>query len=327
MSGKPHESSVNIIIRTLNEEDWIRSCLTRLLQQDYQNKIITVIDSGSNDATKRIVEEFDQVNLIDFKGEYFPGKAINLGISHLSTDYAMIISAHCLPVNNSLISNYVEFFEANPEVCGVYGKQLPLESTHPDDARDLLITFGSETKIQEKDYMFHNANSMIKLSAWSKIPMREDVKHIEDRLWAKDVINKGYKIAYLPEAAVFHEHGIHQHGRNKSFRAKGVHKILEEIEGHNYDYSYEKIHGRNPNCPIIFLVHPSLNKDSDLIDRVKETIGKLSSETIYILSNNNEILELCENEIFFIDRKKENIGDEIPLRELMKILLKKAKES
>jgi len=317
------DSSVNIIVRTLNEEDWIRSCLTRILQQDYENKTITVVDSGSTDATRKIVEEFEQVDLIDIEGKYFPGKAINLGIANAPTDYAMILSAHCLPVKDDLISTYVNFLDSNSAICGVYGRQLPLESTHPDDARDLYMTFGTELKVQEKDYMFHNANSMIRVSAWNKIPMKEDAEHIEDRLWAKDAIEMGYKIAYLPEASVFHEHGIHQHGRNKSFRAKGVLKIIEEMEDEKIDYNFEEIHGRKPNSPIVFLVHPSLNNDSSIARRVEEAIAILPAETIYILSNNKDISGLCKNNVFFIKRTQELIEDDISLRELMRVLLNK----
>ena len=53
-----------------------------------------------------------------------------------------------------------------------------------------------------------------------KIPFDENVEHIEDRIWAHKVINKGYKLIYEPEAAVFHWHGI-----NQNMDEKGVLKL------------------------------------------------------------------------------------------------------
>ena len=45
---------------------------------------------------------------------------------------------------------------------------------------------------------------------WRKIPFDEKTKHIEDRIWGNEVINKGYKIIYEPDAPVYHWHGINQ---------------------------------------------------------------------------------------------------------------------
>ena len=39
-----YEPLVNIVVRTFNEEDWIRSCLTRIFAQNYRNKVVTVVD-------------------------------------------------------------------------------------------------------------------------------------------------------------------------------------------------------------------------------------------------------------------------------------------
>ena len=49
---------VNVVIRTLNEEDWIKFSLIKLLEQNYNNYVITVIDSGSSDATLDVIKIF-----------------------------------------------------------------------------------------------------------------------------------------------------------------------------------------------------------------------------------------------------------------------------
>ena len=40
----------------------------------------------------------------------------------------------------------------------------------PSDKRDLLLVFGLDRKIQEKDSFFHNANSIIKEVSGKSIP-------------------------------------------------------------------------------------------------------------------------------------------------------------
>ena len=72
----------------------------------------------------------------------------------------------------SLLSRMVKSIRQK-NIAGVYGRQLPLHSTSSDDARDLLVTFGNEDKIQKKDPFFHNANSIIKKDIWNKINFDE----------------------------------------------------------------------------------------------------------------------------------------------------------
>ena len=82
----------------------------------------------------------------------------------------------------------------------------------PEDKRDLLLVFGLDKKIQIKDNFFHNANSIIRKDLWKKIPFDSKTTNIEDRIWGKKVLAKGFKIVYEPEASVLHFHGIHQTG-------------------------------------------------------------------------------------------------------------------
>ena len=113
-------------------------------------------------------------------------------------------------------------------VAGVYGRQLPLAYSSDFDKRDLYTFFGLEKRVQRKDTFFHNANSAIRKTLWKKIPFDENVEHIEDRIWAHKVINKGYKLIYEPEAAVFHWHGINQNMDEK--RCSEIVSILENLD-------------------------------------------------------------------------------------------------
>ena len=82
----------------------------------------------------------------------------------------------------------------DPKVAGVYGRQKPLSYSSDFDKRDLINLFGPEKKIQKKDTFFHNANSAFRKKLWSKIPFDEMTKHIEDRIWGNEVINKAKRM-------------------------------------------------------------------------------------------------------------------------------------
>ena len=316
-----HKPLVNIIVRTFNEEDWIRSCLTKILAQSYHNKVVTVVDSGSTDATKRIVKEFNNVSLVEII-DFLPGKAINAGIQAQLSSYVMILSAHCLIKDTNCISLYVDFLEENVNVAGVYGRQLPLKYTHSDDARDLMLTFGNELRIQKKDSFFHNANSMLRTSVINEIPIDNIVKHIEDRLWAGQVIKGGYHVAYLPEAEVYHHHGLHQHGRNTSFRAKGVASLMREFGGQIAEEQCEEIHGRQFICPIVILVDPTIGELDSTYERVQEVLSDLNNDQVYLFANDSKYKKLCDGQkVTYLSRAELLVSSNESFRVLSRKLL------
>ena len=109
-----------------------------------------------------------------------------MGIKASKGQYIVILSAHCLPINNNWLSDLFEEINSDPKLAGVYGKQVPMDFSSDEDKRDLLIVFGEDERIQIKDSFFHNANSIIKRNVWEEINFDEEVENIEDNLGRKD---------------------------------------------------------------------------------------------------------------------------------------------
>ncbi len=220
------KKTVSIIIRTRNEERWISSCLESVFSQEFKDFEVIIVDNDSVDNTVEKAKQFEIADILNIS-EYLPGKALNLGVKASSGKYFVCLSGHCIPVNNYWLGNLVDNIEL-PDVAGVYGRQQPLSYSSDFDKRDLLITFGLDRKVQVKDSFFHNANSIIKKSIWEKIPFDNEITNIEDRIWAKEVIRRGYKIIYEPNASVYHYHGIHQNSNAE--RCQEIVQILEKLE-------------------------------------------------------------------------------------------------
>lgn len=218
--------TISIIVRTKNEERWIRPLFDGISRQDVDEDIeIILVDNNSNDKTvDRAIAYHPNLKVVNIDN-FLPGKAINEGIRASCGEYIVIVSAHCPPVRNDWLSKMKQSLVEDKNFAGVYGRQVPVPFSSPTDKRDLLITFGLDRKVQIKDSFFHNANSMISREIWERYPFDESVKNIEDRIWGQQVIEAGYKILYEPEAEVFHYHGIHQ--SNKNDRVNNIIRILE----------------------------------------------------------------------------------------------------
>ncbi len=221
---------VSVVIRTKDEADWIGRCLFAVCNQDHPNFDVIVVDSGSTDDTIGVVERFVErsgVKLVHYSGKYFPGKALNMGAENTSGELIAFLSAHCIPLNDKWLERLAVCF-ADPEIGGVYGRQEPLPDSTDIDKRDLWTVFGKESKIQKKDYFFHNANSMVRRELWRQTPFDETLLSIEDQAWAKAIIAMGYGIQYEPHASVHHYHGIHQNLDDD--RAERVVKVIDLLK-------------------------------------------------------------------------------------------------
>ena len=166
---------VSIIIRTKNEERWITSCLKQVFNQSYKNFEVLIIDNDSTDLTIKKSQTFP-VKIFKIKN-FTPGRAINLGISKSKGEIIVILSGHCIPVNDKWLENII-FDLSDPEVAGIYGRQEPMSFSSDNDKRDLINVFGLDKKIQRKDPFFHNANSALRKKFLEKFPFNEKVSNV-----------------------------------------------------------------------------------------------------------------------------------------------------
>jgi rhamnosyltransferase len=218
---------ISIIVRTKNEERWIRECLRRIQSQTRKDVEIVLVDNHSSDLTvQRAEQTWPGIKVVQVEN-YRPGLAINEGIRASQGEYIAILSAHCLPVDDKWLETLVANCQ-DQTVAGVYGRQIPTSYSSAFDKRDLMVTFGLDKRVQKKDIFFHNANSLIRRELWEKYPFDEEVGNIEDRVWAKQVIDAGYVLVYEPEAAVYHYHGIYQN--NDQQRVEGAVRVMEILD-------------------------------------------------------------------------------------------------
>lgn len=293
----------SIIIRTKNEEKWIGHCLNGVYAQKINADIeVIIVDNNSDDQTIKVAKRYPIKKIVRID-EFVPGKAINIGINASTGDYIVCLSAHCIPKNNDWLSKLYDNLEANPNIAGVYGRQLPVSFTSDFDKRDLLITFGRDKKIQKNDYFFHNANSMFSKKMWKKFPFDNISPNIEDRIWGKKVIESGYEIIYEPDAPVYHYHGLHQH-ENSSKRASGIGTVLDKTDQDVVGELPESLKPENINIAAIFLLNRDLEENSLDFKLLSSAIHNIKQSSyvdkIYIVSNNQKIPILLETK--WIDR-------------------------
>jgi rhamnosyltransferase len=104
----------------------------------------------------------------------------------------------------------------NPAIAASYGRQIPKEDANPVErfvrsfnypCGELVKGMDDLPRLGVKTFFFSNACSAIKKNAFEEVggfPDRTIMN--EDMFLAAKLIMKGYKIAYQPDAVVYHSH-------------------------------------------------------------------------------------------------------------------------
>ena len=200
---------VSVVIRARNEAKWIWRCLSALKHQSEPIYEIIVVDNNSSDQTIEVAAKFGVERILSLT-DYSPGKALNLGFAEASGDLVSVISAHCIPSDESWLARLILPLVEHGDIGAAYGRQIPLPFSNAQDKADLYAVYRSESKIQRIDGFFNNANSVVPRHVWETLPFDESVTNVEDRVWGQGLIERGLAIAYVADAAVFHHNGMHR---------------------------------------------------------------------------------------------------------------------
>ncbi|HFL3236585.1 TPA: glycosyltransferase family 2 protein [Clostridioides difficile] len=246
----------SVIIPTKNGGDIFKKVLMQVLHQDLHASFeVVIVDSGSTDGTVEFIEnsqnEFDNIILKKISPKDFQhGKTRNLGASLARGEFIVFITQDALPYDRDWLKNLVSCFELDENIVGVFGRHLPYEDCDIFEKHNIIShfnNFGSDTTIYYLDdrerydreegyrhllcYYSDNSSAMRK-SVWEHIPYPE-VDFAEDQLWARQIIEKGYKKAYSPHSVVYHSH-------NYTFRQQ-FKRYYDEYKGLYRIYNYKSV--------------------------------------------------------------------------------------
>ena len=111
--------SVSIIIPAYNEEKIIDHTVNSMLQTNYPNKEIIVINDGSTDNTLDVISKYQNIKIVN-KPQGGKASAINSGLDISTGEIILIIDADTV-VEKQAIVNIVCPFEKNEKIGAVTG--------------------------------------------------------------------------------------------------------------------------------------------------------------------------------------------------------------
>lgn len=212
---------VSVVITTYNNSKYIMEAIYSVLEQDYENKEIIIIDDASDDNTEELITVLKEKHPIFYlkkKVNQGPGAARNLGIAASKGEYICFLDADdiYLPSN---INKRIEIFNFQKDIGLVFSDfYWQKDPNHFDHCPHLinmdkfLCLLPNKNKYIEHTifpagmYQLvipngfpHTSTCMIKRNALEKVGLfRSDVRNFEDLdMWLKLIMK--FSSAYVNE--------------------------------------------------------------------------------------------------------------------------------
>ena len=113
---------LSVVIITYNHEKYIAQCINSLLAQSFHEFELIIVDDGSADRTREIIQQFDDPRIIyHYQENMGPSAASNVGISLASTEYISYMSGDDMAYESRLENQY-NYFLTHPESAIIFGK-------------------------------------------------------------------------------------------------------------------------------------------------------------------------------------------------------------
>ncbi|OPY75951.1 MAG: putative glycosyltransferase EpsH [Syntrophorhabdus sp. PtaU1.Bin153] len=208
---------VSVIIPTYNAGAHIADLLSSLKDQTIPHELI-IIDSSSTDMMiRKTVERYGAKMLVVDKGRFNHGKTRNVAFRQAKGEIVVFLTQDVLPLDRYCIENLIKPLN-DPTIVASYARQLPYEDAPSPEKFARLFNYPDEPMVKGlqdlselgiKTFFFSNVCSAIKMKEFKELgEFPENILMFEDMVFAAKAILQGHKIAYTPEAKVFHSHNF-----------------------------------------------------------------------------------------------------------------------
>ena len=207
--------AVSVIIPTYNAENSIIQNLSALVEQKcaFAYEII-VVDDGSTDRTRDLVEEFienadSSVGVRLIKASHRgPAAARNIGVKEAQSDTVLFIDADCI-VQEEWLSSMVEYLFADPSIAGVGGTYTTLNTESPTArfvGHDIAYR---HTRLNKAIDHIGTYSAAFRKKALLDVGLFDETfaqADSEDNDISYRLVERGYRLVFQPKAVVSHPH-------------------------------------------------------------------------------------------------------------------------
>jgi rhamnosyltransferase len=218
----------SVIIETKDAARSLGATLERVFDQDVAPFEVIVVDGGSRARAVADAGNSDALFLSIAPGKWNNARALNRAAKAARGDILVLLSARCRPVGTDWLENLIRHFD-DPTVAGVWGGSLFGTNLS-------MPPFGPPTRQRRGSYSrenwmwgLSNANGAVRAGLLAHEPFDESLPALEDKQWARVMMERGYCIVHDPAAAVRHDREpVRSARRRRRHEAQGLARMFPE---------------------------------------------------------------------------------------------------
>lgn len=253
-----HDKKVSVIIPTYNRATFIPNAVKSIVDQNYDNLEIIIVDDGSTDDTQAVVNALryknTNINYYQNTRSKGPSGARNTGILMSSGDYLAFLDSDDVWLSDHL-SNGLRILNEHPDIDAVFGNYSIVDFKSGKhlydffDKKEILHNLKSEqfesgVKILQdnvftallRDNFFSLCSLIVKKSSCANILLDESIGFSEDRDFAIRLFSKSNIIVACRLNPVFiaYTHDLNTYNTVNSERKKIISRNTAETEIYLY---------------------------------------------------------------------------------------------
>jgi len=216
---------VSVVIPVKNGMPHFRRVIDAVSRQDLEEGFeVIVIDSGSTDGSKDVIPTDDpRFRLIEIASSSFGhGRTRNLGAREATGLFCAFLTHDAEPANPFWLRELINPLLQDDQVAGVFGRHVAYEEATPFTAWELDTHFAGlkqwpkvwisdareysrNERLRQVFHYYSDNSSCLRKSVWEQYPY-PDVEFAEDQLWAKQIVEAGFRKAFAWDSVVRHSH-------------------------------------------------------------------------------------------------------------------------
>jgi len=216
----PYNPKVSVIVPAWNEEVGLVRTVRTILESDYRNLEVVVVNDGSTDNSDRLMKQF----IAEYEGEHEPtsripiiykykenggkGHALNEGIKMSSGEIIISIDADCVLLPTT-VGNFVAHFENKYVMAAVGNVKVGNQQSLLETLQYLEFLFSFYFKkadsLLNTIYIIGGAAGAFRRSVFEKIGFYSSENITEDIDLSVRIQKEGMRIVYAADAIVYTE--------------------------------------------------------------------------------------------------------------------------
>lgn len=182
-------SLVSVIVPVYNVENYVKKCIQSIIDQDYKNIEVILVDDGSTDSSGNICDGYskkdNRIKTIHIKNQGV-SNARNVGLDNMNGEYFIFIDSDDYIKKNMisiLLKNIIDY-NCDISICNVakidesgkiFDKSVELNKI-------IVLTKEEYTKKLYSTKLIHGypINKLIKSTCLKNVRFDEKIKHLED---------------------------------------------------------------------------------------------------------------------------------------------------